>query len=194
MKNTDNATNILSKKTNKMSDRPPPCGNTCHLTPQIMISLSSVSPPLHSPGRTYSPMSIVEDDARILMMPVLPPLSPLDDDERNRKNFTTRHHLKMRIQTHSEEKYLLLTEYSYASKVATDPSNSMNTMILRKDERSCGGNESTDFSVQLFRPNLNAHEPSPRTKLAPRVPPYPPMSDGFCNLQLCAEVTSRIQL
>ena len=176
MKNTDNATNILSKKTNKMSDTPPPCGNTCHLTPQIMISLSSVSPPLHSPGRTYSPMSIVEDDVRILMMPILPPPSPLDEDERNRKNFTTHHHLKVRTQIHSEKTCPFFTEYSYASKVATDPSNNMNTVILK----------SNDFSIQLFRPILNAHESSPSTKLASRVPPSPPMSDGFCNLQLCA--------
>jgi len=153
-KNSDtSATNIPSKKTNKMSDhKPPPCSNTCHyLTPQnMMISLASTSPPLHSPGRTYS-LTMSEDDARIIMMPFLPP--PLDEDERNRKNCTTtHHHLKVRTRIDPKGQCPFFTEYSYSSKVATDPSN-MNTMILRKNERNYSGNESTtDFSIQLFRP------------------------------------------
>jgi len=142
-----------------------------NLTPKndpSFLSLLSSSPPLLDPGRNLSQISTSENEAKILMLPVLPPY--LEDDEWNRKNSTIpplqmhlKKKLKMTPRFHSEGQFAFVSTSSSNMTMEPIPLK-MNTTILSKDEAqpnscsrsespfsSCSRNESP-FSIEYFRP------------------------------------------
>jgi len=125
--------------------------------PENDPSILSSSPPLFYPGDNRSQISISDDDANILMMPML--LS-LEEDEWNRKNSTRppQTHLKERFKMtprfHPEDQFPFVSTCPSNMTMAPIPSKMNTTPMRSKDEAhhySCSRNESP-FSTAYFRP------------------------------------------
>ena len=165
-KKTDIATTHMCKhhfNAELVDDQHHSCTISCcsmtsfNLTPHNDPSILSSSPPSFYHGGNRSQIFISENDAKILMLPILP---SLEEDEWNRKNSTRprQMHLKERFKTtprfHPEGQIPFVPTCSSNMTMAPIPSEINTTPMLSKDEAqhySCSRNESP-FSTAYFRP------------------------------------------
>jgi hypothetical protein len=166
-KKTDIATTHMCKHhfNEELVDDQRSCTISCctmtsfNLTPhnEDPSTLSSSPPSLYS-GGNRSQVFFSENDAKILMLPILPSLK---EDEWNCKNLLKprQMHLKERLKTvprfHPEGQIPFVPTSFSNMTMAPIPSKMKTTPMLRKDEAkhySCSSSNESPFSTAYFRP------------------------------------------